>query len=184
MAWNLASRSCRHDPNARVYSLKYSYPADRASSGIRKSSVKYTNFASESPLHGRLATMQSESSAVSRPVTMSASFMTPNAPLNGERKRVRWRLRFLQPERIRAGCYANRAPLGMSISTVESTTDPSGRCSPVTKHSEMTGPICFGGKFTTANTCLPNSVSLVYSSVICALDFFTPSSGPKSTFNL
>jgi hypothetical protein len=35
---------------------------------------------------------------------------------------------------------AKRAPFGNGISTVESTRDPSGRCSPVTKHSDIIGP--------------------------------------------
>src|SRR5210317_562626 len=44
----------------------------------------------------------------------------------------------------------------------------------------MNGPICFFGKLTTATTSVPGSSSTEYRSVICALDFLTPNSSPKS----
>lgn len=75
-------------------------------------------------------------------------------------------------------------PFATGKSGVTNATAPTSVCTPVTRHSDTNGPICLGGKLVTASTCLPLSVSLSYSSVSCALDLRTPTSGPKSTFNL
>lgn len=48
----------------------------------------------------------------------------------------------------------------------------------------MNGPIWRGGKLTTAITWRPFSSSSVWCLVICAEDFFTPISGPKSILSL
>ena len=48
----------------------------------------------------------------------------------------------------------------------------------------MNGPIWRGGKFTTAMTFFPTSVSGLYCSVIWAEDFRVPISGPKSITSL
>ena len=77
--------------------------------------------------------------------------------------------------------YSSFAPSGTSPSGTHNVTSPRSLWKPVTRHSDQIGPICFDGKFTTPTTSFPTSSSTVYSAVTCALDFFTPSSGPKST---
>ena len=62
------------------------------------------------------------------------------------------------------------------------TTLPSLLYTPKIKHSLIKFAICLGLKLTTALTCLCNNSSLVYRSVICALDFFIPIV-PKSITN-
>jgi predicted enzyme related to lactoylglutathione lyase len=50
-------------------------------------------------------------------------------------------------------------PSGTSCSGTHSVTRPCASWNPVTRHSDMIDPICFGGKFTTATTRLPTSSS-------------------------
>jgi energy-coupling factor transporter ATP-binding protein EcfA2 len=54
----------------------------------------------------------------------------------------------------RVGCRAQniRPPIGTSRSGTSSTTSPSPSGRPSVRTSDMYGPICFGGKFTTATT--------------------------------
>ena len=55
---------------------------------------------------------------------------------------------------------------------------------PSTNTSEINGPICRGGRFTTAKTDLPLRLLGLYKSVICADDFLIPISLPKSIHSL
>src|SRR3989344_1390582 len=67
--------------------------------------------------------------------------------------------------------------------------EPSGaKCEtflkPSVRTSEVNGPICFGGKFTTQQTSMSCSSSFVCAPTACTLECFTPISGPKSIFSL
>jgi galactose-1-phosphate uridylyltransferase len=51
------------------------------------------------------------------------------------------------------------APRGTGLSGTQRATAPSASWKPVTRHSDIRGPICLGGKLTTATTSLPMSSS-------------------------
>ena len=55
----------------------------------------------------------------------------------------------------------NREPLGISVSGANSTTSPTESAKPSVSTSDIIGPICRGGKLTTAATCRPINSSAV-----------------------
>lgn len=69
------------------------------------------------------------------------------------------------------------------LSGARSTTPSDPPTTPRTRHSDIKGPTCLGGKFVTAITCFLFNTSGVYRSVIWALVFRIPSS-PKSIQSL
>src|SRR5690606_24500039 len=77
--------------------------------------------------------------------------------------------------------HSSRVPGGTSRSGTHSATRPASSWKPVTRHCDISGPICLGGKLTTPTTSRPTSSPGVYRSVTWALDLRRPISGPKST---
>src|SRR5690606_178664 len=64
-----------------------------------------------------------------------------------------------QTHRPHRSGYNNRVPSGTTLSGTHSATFPSASWKPVTRHSDISGPICLRGKFTTATTSRPTSSS-------------------------
>ena len=65
-------------------------------------------------------------------------------------------------------------PFGTSCDGCINTTSPSAPGTPSVNTSDINGPICRGGKFTTAITCAPIKASHSYCAVICADDLRMP----------
>lgn len=57
--------------------------------------------------------------------------------------------------------YASLVPFLAFLSGMARMTSPSFWTNPVTRHSDMKGPICLGGKFVTPMICLLMSSSFV-----------------------
>src|SRR3954466_6559802 len=75
-------------------------------------------------------------------------------------------------------------PSGTSESGANRITAPSLSGTPSVRTSDMKGPICLGGKFTTPTTSLPTNSDARYRWVSCADEFFSPIPGPKSIVSL
>lgn len=75
-------------------------------------------------------------------------------------------------------------PSGTSRSGPMSAVLPVPSGTPSTRTSELNGPICLGGKLTTASTSRLTRSAGRYSPVAWAEDVFTPRSGPKSIRSL
>src|SRR5690606_41592495 len=65
--------------------------------------------------------------------------------------------------------HSKRVPSGTSLSGTHNATRPCSSWKPVTRHSDINGPICLGGKLTTPTTRRPTRSSGVYNPVSCAL---------------
>ena len=70
---------------------------------------------------------------------------------------ARTHIHLAYPAPARLAAQAIRSPSSTSRSGRSRTTPCSSSSAPITRHSEMNGPICFGGKLTTATTRCPRA---------------------------
>src|SRR3989338_6171339 len=82
--------------------------------------------------------------------------------------------------------YASLLPISTESLFGSMSTHPSPALflKPSVSTSDVNGPICLGGKFTTQQTKEFNNSSLVCAPTACTLERLIPTSGPKSISNL